>query len=396
MIANIDHMVSASQGQNPGGYAGYNAKRSEPKHVTAIVDLQFGSTGKGLFAGYLSQQQDFDVVVSANMPNAGHTFVDSDGDKWVNKVLPSGVYSPSLKYIGIGPGAVFDPLQLVKEINELRKRRDKMKVGIEGNQRVIIHPAAAVLSPWHKELEQGSLSKISSTMQGSMEAMHHKMRRNAGDTNVVSNKGLLAGYYTEDGTHLQDLVIDHAEWLSIMSNNPRILVEGSQGYSLGINAGFYPYCTSRDCTAQRLLADCAVPVINGLTVLGTARVHPIRVGNTADGNSGPCYRDQREMTWEEVGQTPETTTVTGRIRRVFSFSELQVLEAMMMNRVDAVFLNFCNYDIREANRVRKVIDTIGSDLMRERGHYVFDNDSYKMVHWMGFGPAAEDVVKVVS
>lgn len=39
-------------------------------NVTMIVDLQYGSTGKGAIAGYLSTKNDYDTVISANMPNA--------------------------------------------------------------------------------------------------------------------------------------------------------------------------------------------------------------------------------------------------------------------------------------------------------------------------------------
>ena len=61
------------------------------KKVDIIVDLQFGSTGKGALAGYLAANSDYDVVVSANMPNAGHTFIDSKGQRMIHKVLPSGI-----------------------------------------------------------------------------------------------------------------------------------------------------------------------------------------------------------------------------------------------------------------------------------------------------------------
>lgn len=369
--------------------------------ITAIVDLQFGSTGKGLLAGYLSQKNEYDVVVSANMPNAGHTFVDSAGKKWVNKVLPSGVYSIGLHAIAIGPGAIFDPQQLVKEIEDLKAR------GI--NAPILIHPEAAILLPGHKVAEQQGLNHISSTMQGSMEAMFHKMRRHdIGSNTVWTSHGVLSQIAVDYGNqqNLWDCVVDHNMWQSIMHDAKEILVEGSQGYSLGINAGFYPYCTSRDCTVWRLISDCAVPVKDKMKVIGSARVHPIRVGNTPGGTSGGCYPDQRELSWKDVGVEPETTTVTGRERRVFTFSERQIEEALWMNRVDQVFLNFCNYDPRYANDIKKRIDMIGGRLMRGRGAYApwmvqtapspdgTDESPYPLVRYMGFGPAAKDIIEV--
>lgn len=346
--------------------------------LTAIVDLQFGSTGKGLLAGYLSTKNNYDVVVSANMPNAGHTFVDDAGRKWVHKVLPSGVYSPDLKTIGIGPGAVFDPAQLEKELNGLRVQNIRPQI--------IVHENAALLRPSHATMERDMLSGISSTMQGSSEAMIEKIRRQEFNNTVGANCELIPDGVT---------VVSAAQWVSTMSRANHILVEGSQGYSLGVNAGFYPYCTSRDCTVWRLLADCAVPVMTEMKVIGSARVHPIRVGNTPDGYSGGWYSDQSEMKWEELGVKPETTTVTGRERRVATFSKQQIKEAIVMNRVDEVFLNFANYNTKEALQVADFIDRFGHEYLKRRGAYVPNwTDRVRMVKYLGFGPRAADVLEV--
>lgn len=350
--------------------------------ITAIVDLQFGSTGKGLIAGYLSGKNHYDVVVSANMPNAGHTFVDDAGQAWVNKVLPSGVYSPGLEYICIGPGAVFSIDQLKKEVDQLRQRNISAKV--------IVHPYAGILLPEHAEEEKRLLNAISSTMQGSMAAMIQKMHRN------VSRRPNVANYYIDQIEDAGAQVSRDRDWIDMMRSAKDMLVEGSQGYSLGINAGFYPYCTSRDCTVWRLLADAGVVVDSGngrkmVNVIGTARLHPIRVGNTEGGFSGPRYPDQRETSWEELGQTPERTTVTNRVRRVFTFSAQQITEAMLMNSVDSVFLNFCNYDIPLAIATADQIDEIWRQM--HNGEVYFDAEHEQCVRWMGFGPAAKDVLE---
>ncbi len=86
------------------------------KNVDLIVDMQFGSTGKGLIAGYLAKKHKYDVVVNANMPNAGHTFIDSTGNVMIHKVLPSGIVSPKIKYVLIGPGSVFRWGRLYDEV----------------------------------------------------------------------------------------------------------------------------------------------------------------------------------------------------------------------------------------------------------------------------------------
>ncbi len=297
------------------------------RKVDILVDLQFGSTGKGLLAGFLAATNQYDTVVAANMPNAGHTTVLPGGRQWVHKAMPNGVEVS--KNIMIGPGSVFSPEQLRKEINGV--------VDFLAGKRIMIHEAAGILKPEHAEAERASLSRISSTMQGSAEALIAKIRRQEGAI-ALQNMELLEQY------DLWQYVVTQAEWLDTLNKSERILVEGSQGYSLGISSGFYPYCTSRECTASRVLADCGIPAKWLDEVFGVARLHPIRVGNTADGFSGDIYDDQQELSWEALGQAPEYTTVTKRVRRVFSFSHQQFDEAVLANQCDRVFLNFANYD----------------------------------------------------
>ena len=80
------------------------------------------------------------------------------------------------------------------------------------------------------------------------------------------------------------------------------------------------------------------------------RTFPIRVGNINDestgrelGFSGGHYPDQKEVSWDELGVEAEITTVTKRVRRVFTFSRLQILDTFSLVRPDVVFLSFCNY-----------------------------------------------------
>lgn len=336
---------------------------SNAKKVTMIVDLQFGSTGKGLIAGYLAETTGPDVVITCNMPNAGHTYIDSKGQKMIHKVLPNGIVSPNLKAVMIGPGAVFDVARLMMEIEQARSF-GYLHEGVE----IMIHPNATVLQASHRQAEQESLSGISSTMQGSMAAMVHKMSRPLADAPIAANlpNQLVAKTY----------VCTHEEWRDALEQAEQVLAEGSQGYSLGINTQFYPFTTSRDCTPARFLSDMGIPHSMLLKVIGTARTYPIRVGNTSDGFSGPCYDDQQETSWDELGQTPETTTVTGRVRRVFTFSMEQIKQAVFYCAPDEIFLNFMNYmDVETGG-------TLARNIFRETG---------VRVNYLGHGPAFGDV-----
>jgi adenylosuccinate synthase len=302
-----------------------------------IIDLQFGSTGKGLMAGYIAERDKPDTVVNANMPNAGHTYINDAGRTWIHKVIPNGIVSPNLKRTMIGPQSVFKIGQLCKEIDG--------SLDLLNNTAIIIHEGAVVLDPSHVKSEKETLSNISSTMQGSAAAAISKMHRDYNNNHRVGNNTFMVNvieHYNAKGIQIQ--IVTNAEWTRHLLESKRILAEGAQGYSLGINAGFWPYCTSRDCTPARFLADMGIPHKMLDKVIGTARVHPIRVGNTHDGHSGGHYSDQIELSWDQFDVVPETTTVTGRVRRIFSFSFNQMDEAIAACCPDEIFLNFCNYD----------------------------------------------------
>ena len=336
--------------------------------MDVLVDLQFGSTGKGLLAGYLGTRNGYDAVVSCNMPNAGHSAYSPDTDQlFVHKVLPSAIFGDDLQVIGVGPGAVFDILRLEQEWKAVCEYRHDLTL--------VIHEACGILLPEHKEAEQATLSRISSTMQGSAEALISKIRR---------QPGAIAGHNVMNviermNKHGKCVVVGQDGWLRVFSQKKNILLEGSQGYSLGLSSGFYPFCTSRDCTPARVIADCSMPVGWLRSVYGSCRVHPIRVGNTSDGYSGDWYPDQKEIHFSDLGVKEELTTVTQRVRRIATFSEIQIREAMQMALPDAVFLNFANYDKAEAERVTDIINEVAAHL--ECGG----------VEFTGFGPRPADI-----
>lgn len=316
--------------------------------VDLILDLQYGSTGKGLICGYLAEVGDYDTCISANMPNAGHTYITASGQKYITKVLPASFCGSKINQIMIGPGSVFSLKRLLEEMAWLRT-----------DQTLRIHPNAVVLSEEHVEAEQG-LTHIASTRQGAAAAMVDKMMRSCD----ITAKQVLKG------TKWEQLVASHDEWIIRLEASQGIIAEGSQGYSLGINTRFYPYTTSRDCGPAAFLSNLGIPMGMLDMIIGTARTLPIRVG----GDSGRYYADQEELFWEELGLEPERTTVTNRIRRIFSYSKMQIEEACWWCQPDLVFLNFCNYV--EKDYVTNIVAHI---------------DEYSAVRWVGFGPTYHDV-----
>lgn len=336
--------------------------------IDLIVDLQYGSTGKGLIAGYLAEKNEYRGVATCNMPNAGHTYIDSRGNKMIHKVLPNGIVSPKLNSVFIGPGAVINMSRLQFEIDEAQKYGYLDPEFVK----IYIHQNCTILSEDHAQHEQRTLSSISSTMQGSMAATVNKMERNKSDAPI-------AKYVLGMGAY-SDLieVVDTTHWMWRVETASHILAEGSQGFSLGLNQRFWPYCTSRECTPHRMISDMGLPYDN-VVVYGTLRTFPIRVGNTDDGYSGDVYNDQTELSWESLEQVPERTTVTQRVRRVFTFSIDQLIESMWHCRPDVLFLNFCNY--MGDRELLELVDRI------EKVAKVYETP----IGYKGYGPAFEHV-----
>lgn len=329
------------------------------KKVHMIVDMQYGSTGKGLLAGYLGETLKPDLVMSANMPNAGHTYINKDGRVWMHKVLPNSIVSPNLTHVLIGPGAVFSYDQL---LSEMYHSADLLN-GVE----ILIHPNATVLRESHRLAEdtKGMVESIGSTAQGSAAAMIDKIMRDP-NKKVIARDVLGHQPFSVVGMDTACVaeahVCDHDEYCDAISMANLIIAEGAQGYSLGLNQEFYPYCTSRECTPSRFMSDMALPLPMLAKTYGSLRTYPIRVA----GNSGPHYSDQVELSWKDLGVEPELTTVTKKVRRVFTFSYKQLADAAWEIAPDVIFLNFANYlenqeafdmaeRIQDATGVKKVL-----------------------------------------
>ena len=346
--------------------------------VTMVVDLQYGSTGKGLIVGKIAEDEQPDTIVTAWAPNAGHTYIASDRlerRKFIHTHLGNGIVSPKLARVMLGPGSAINPAQLLMEIEACKD--------LLGDAEILIHPHAAIVTDRHIEEEAGPMTKIGSTKKGVGAAMIQRIRRDPDDMNIAANCPELDAYVCSTGHYRE----------KIMSAK-RVLIEGAQGYGLSMYHGFYPYTTSRDVSVWQILADCGIPHlmldeyrqgISEIKVVGTCRTYPIRVANRFDtegtqvGYSGPCYDDQLEISFEELGQVTELTTVTKLPRRIFTFSRKQIAEAIDYNGANLIFLNFANYCRTESELVG-IIDGIYA--------------AKAFIGWVGFGPSYRDVFSV--
>ncbi len=354
-----------------------------------ILDQAWGSSGKGKISTYLADKYGITNVSSANLPNAGHSAVFSDGTKFVAKAIPTALILKKVNGLGmvgfISPGSGFSPKQLLKEWYEC------------GKPKLFVHDRALYVTDQHAAREregQDSTKHIASTMQGSGTALSDKILRKP-DASVVASVPLsqviretlvaqASSSIFEWEKHFPEVRSSYVEGLieeaiekiqvvpamqfrnlthSIIESGNTWLHEGSQGYALSIDHGsHYPSCTSRNCTLQAAMDYMAIPPSMLGDVWLNVRTYSIRVGNvvesdgTVSGYSGDFYEDCKELTWDEIakssGMPPEEanklaererTTVTKRIRRVSTMSWIGLRDAVRVNGVTKISVNFVQY-----------------------------------------------------
>lgn len=323
-------------------------------NVHVIYGGQFGSESKRLFTEYYCNQFRPGAIITNAMPNSGG--FDSAGRKW--SALPIG-YPATLM---ISPGSVIDLHNLKKEIAQL-----------PDGARVMIHQNAAVIQDHHFTNEKDFV-RVGSTMTGGAAAVKQKMSRDPEDDNILAK-------------HVMEGTVSNKEWLRELQRHKNILAICAQGHSLSLNFGFWPYCTSRNTSPAQVIADAGLSPMSVNRIIGCFRTFPIRVSNRYDehgamiGYSGPCYPDQEELSWEQIGVPREFTSVSKKIRRVFSFSADQLIESIQVNGTTDVFLGFINY-LPGGQDQQNLVDLVSTA--------AWSCDA--RLAWIGYGKTIDDII----
>lgn len=275
------------------------------KTLEVVVGAQFGSEAKGHVVQRLAERSTHEgrptQVVRVAGPNAGHTGYDKDGQPWALRQVPVAAVVDDTVILGVAAGSEIDPPVLLDEYDRLRD------AGLLGGKFLWVSGEATLIDDEHKAMESdlNLISRIGSTGKGIGAARAERLRRNAmrvKDSEWFVNELGKRGIPIADEGH---------NLAGAMGPNGHLIIEGTQGFGLGLRAGFYPQCTSSDCRAVDFMSMAGVhPWEFGRTkVWAVARMFPIRVA----GNSGPL---KDETTWEELGLPEERTTVTKKVRRV--------------------------------------------------------------------------------
>lgn len=273
--------------------------------LEVVVGAQYGSEAKGHVVQRLTeraQEQGMPQVIRVAGPNAGHTGYDLGGTPWALRQVPVAAVTDGPAVLGIAAGSEIDLPVLLDEFDRLRG------AGLLANKLLWVHREATMIYDHHKGHENGEggsidmVKRIGSTGKGIGAARADRLMRvgarlqdDEEAIEALSDRGIALA----DHEHTPDTMYDHT------------IIEGTQGYGLGLHAGHYPQCTSSNCRASDFMAMAGVHPwrYDEVEVWAVARMFPIRVA----GNSGPLYG---ETTWEELGLPEERTTVTKKVRRV--------------------------------------------------------------------------------
>lgn len=318
--------------------------------IHTVVGGQFGSEAKGHTAYQLLNLADQIgrrvAAVRVGGPNAGHTIVLPNGETVALRCLPVGAAIPGCICV-ISAGSEIDPVVLHHEVKLLEAN------GYDIKSRLLIDQYATVITQDHIAQEVGSdlNARTGSTAKGIGRARADRIMRTAP---IVRDSEDFKMFDTGDTSRFLRKLADPLRYT--------IVIEGTQGYGLGLHTRFYPQTTSGDCRSVDLLAQSGIhPYLASVHSWVVFRPYPIRVA----GNSGPLIA---ETTWERL-QTMnpaipvELTTVTKKRRRVGGWDGALAREAFIANgaphpNTHAVLM-FADYVMPELAGRSGLMDEIG-------------------------------------
>jgi adenylosuccinate synthase len=320
---------------------------------TILVGAQWGDEGKGKIIDFLTEEADL-VVRSQGGNNAGHTVIIGS-KKFVLHLIPSGILR-SGKTCVIGNGVVIDPVDLVRELDGLRKH------GIKVDHNLLISDCAHVVFPYHRLLDEcreraKGDKKIGTTKRGIGPCYGDKVERTGlrmGDllrprefaeklsAKVEENNTILQAFgekpidfedvkkaYLSAARNLAPFITNTVVYLhSAIKSGKSILFEGAQGTFLDLDHGSYPYVTSSNTTAGGACTGTGVPPHHIHRVIGVMKAYTTRVGE------GPFPTENKEISDMLHKMGREFGSTTGRPRRCGWFDSVATRYSSMINGID--------------------------------------------------------------
>lgn len=305
--------------------------RSVVDLVDVLVGGQYGSEGKGNIVAHIAPE--YQLLVRVGGPNAGHKVFNDPVEVYHH--IPSGTNrSPNARLL-LGAGAVINVPKLLSEISVHKIDTD----------RLFIDGQAMIIEETDIETEKRLLAGISSTMQGVGAATARKALNRVPAESLP--EGISKTRLAKDIPELRPFICEAQEILeNAYLQEQRILLEGTQGTTLSLHHGPYPFVTSRETTVAGCLADSGIAAKRVRKVVMVCRTFPIRVG-------GPSGYIEHEITYEELAKrsgipieklkATETTTTTKKQRRLGEFDWEQLHRSSLLNGPTDIALTFVDY-----------------------------------------------------
>ncbi|SRR5579885_568865 len=327
--------------------------------TVAVVGTQWGDEGKGKIVDLLAA--DADVIVRfQGGNNAAHTLV-VDGEKFVLRLVPAGALHPN-KTCVIGNGTVVDPIALIAEIDDLKKRR-----GLRGDFLKLSYEAHIVF-PYHRAIDRMREARAGKRAIGTtgfgigpayedkmsraglrfddlvnFKSFADKLKRTVADKNaylkaVLKGKPISATEILEAmrrvRRRLMPYLCDTGEFLAeAIAAGKRILFEGAHGTMLDIDHGTYPFVTSSNCIASAAFGGTGLGPGTLEAVLGISKAYTTRVG------AGPFPTEIKGWLADALREEGvEFGSATGRPRRIGWFDAVLARFAARVNGMWALAL----------------------------------------------------------
>ena len=397
-----------------------------PGKLTAILDGGAGSSGKGKLGSFITEYADnWQFCCNTFSAQAGHWVKLDDGREFFYQTFNSCAYQDSYEKMYIGPGSCLELPAVFREIEE--SNINPSKIGI--------HPLASIIQGYDMAFERGEVDfhgvprgsvdgtmKTGSTCHGVGACKARKVLRRP---EVVLAK---------DVPELSEFLCNTSEEIMARLDAGQAgLLEIAQGFQLSLlHIDMYPYVTSRNVTVAAGMDDLMVPIFYAGDVILNFRTYPIRINSKKyrdpktkrhlvweeieqykaegkeidiyEGDSGPGYDDQEEISWEELTERSgspdpimEITSVTKLPRRAFTFSHQNLEEAIRYNKTHGntyVSVNFADYVDHSVSGQRGGSPTskLTEWLMMNITPVISRQASRAELSFIGTGPLTDDTI----
>lgn len=407
----------------------------EPGKLAICMDASAGSSGKGKIASFIAENADnWQFCCNAFSAQAGHWVVLDDERKYFYQTFNSCSYlRDKYEKMYVGPGAAIELEALFREMEE--SNIDPKRIGI--------HPLSTIIQEKDAAFERGEVD-----FDGNRSAKPHDGTMAKGSTchgvgackarRILRRPDVLL---SRDVPELKEFICDTSEEImDRLSRGQAGLLEIAQGFQLSLMLPqMYPYCTSRNVTVAAAFDDMMLPVRYAGNVVLNCRTYPIRINSKKyrnpkngkhltwdeviyflrenheieeyEGNSGPGYDDQEEISWEaltEMSGSPEPimemTSVTKLPRRVFTFSQKNLTQAIRYNKtfgntyISINFANYVDYEMSGRRGTKSFPTVVGDDMTTKFADWLdinvrpIANATGSIIRYIGTGPLTNDMI----